>query len=176
MVPPIGLVLLLLQAVEPSVAPPVPAPGTGNAIVSAPGPGSATTTTVSTTVVNVPPTSPEEVAASARLAGPAMLEAQATDLGNGSANLATQMIDLPDFLTSRPLDITVNFGPGVEINNALRLAALILLLPALTLLLLKHLAGPWTGADPIDLIEALPIISFWSIAAWFNRPIQELLD
>lgn len=157
----LSLMFVVVLQVQPGVAIPLE-----------PAPHPQTTTTITTVA---PAASDAEIAHAATVAAPAGMNGGATAVELGLNKLATQSLQLPNYLLTRDKNVILNKPEVKTLNDSLRFVGLAVWFICLALIIAKHLAGPLAGCDIMDLSVALPVGIFMGLLGWFNQPLLSIL-
>jgi hypothetical protein len=179
----IGFITLFMQVPGGLPINPGPPPGlpsrTTTTTTTAPapeGPRSQSTTNGSgNTTVVIMPAADEEIAHDATVAAPPAMDSGATAVEKGLNTLARQSLQLPQHLLSRDKNVILDTPAVRTLNDSIRYVGLAVWVICMALIIMKHLAGPFTGVEVMDLSVALPIGVFMGALGWFNHTLLALI-
>jgi hypothetical protein len=166
-----GLAALFFVLMQATSLPTIPLDAPQPAAPAPSVPRVSTTTSGGNTTVVVMPATEEDIKRDAAIAAPAGMDGGATATHSGLNKLARQSLQLPNYLLTRDKKTVLENAAVQTLNTSLRFVGLALWVICLALIIAKHLAGPFVGADIMDLSVALPVGIFMGMLGWFNQQL-----
>jgi hypothetical protein len=123
----------------------------------------------------IPAATDAEIAHAATIAAPAGMDSGATSTETGLHKLATQSLEMPNYLLGRDKNIILGRPEVQTLNDSLRYVGLGLWIICIAMIIVKHLAGPLAGVDIMDLSIALPLGLLMGILGWFNKELLSVI-